>query len=63
MSANVLKEELSDLKQVIMIYSDQQAKTQITHRGDERSRATNRGQRPRISGMNINEMTENENAQ
>jgi len=33
MSANVLKEELSDLKQVIMIYSDQKAQTQITHRG------------------------------
>ena len=33
MSANVLKEELSDLKQVIMIYSDQKAQIQITHRG------------------------------
>ena len=32
MSANVLKEELSDLKQVIMIYSDRKARTQITHR-------------------------------
>ena len=30
---NILKEELSDLKQVIMIYSDQQAQTQISHRG------------------------------
>jgi len=32
MSANVLKEELSDLKQVIMIYSQERARTQITHR-------------------------------
>jgi len=32
MSANVLKEELSDLKQVIMVYSDQKAREQISHR-------------------------------
>jgi len=38
MSANVLKEELSDLKQVIMVYSDTRAKTQITHRSSVQKR-------------------------
>ena len=38
MSANVLKEELSDLKQVIMVYSDQRARTQITHRSSVQQR-------------------------
>ena len=37
-SANVLKEELSDLKQVIMIYSDERARTQITHRSSVQQR-------------------------
>ena len=38
MSANVLEEELSDLKQVIMVYSDEQATTQITHRSTVQQR-------------------------
>lgn len=38
MSANVLKEELSDLKQVIMIYSDKKVRTQISRRGTVQQR-------------------------
>jgi len=38
MSANVLKEELSDLKQIIMIYSSQKVSTQISHRSTVQQR-------------------------